>query len=339
MRPHPDGFVLVAVLWVLAALSLLAAHIDAVTTSRVEYARHAKRSLERTLDRRSTRATVTYLLATNRMNHRGLILETPQRFSDRLPETATLPDRGEGELHVTGRVYAGLGTTRFAVQDEGGLASVNRPTVPVFGAVLRWVGIARDDIVRIVARAEDYIDLDRTLRLNGAEAGQYRDQGKPPPPNWIMASPLELHHVLGIAEIVTPAQWRRLGPLLSMRPPVGYNFNTMLPEVMAALLDLDPPSVQPLLDARAEQSISRLSFIAMQTGKDLDIDPTDIRLMPSRFLRMTLWHKDDGVRMLVGIELTPFSDVAPWRIDYRYEEPAPEHAVDAPRTVATSLLQ
>lgn len=332
MRPHPDGFVLVAVLWVLATLSLLAAHIDAVTTSRVETARRAKRSLERTLDRRSTQATVTYLLATNRMNHRGLILETPQRFSDQLPEP------GEGELHVTGRVYAGLGTTRFAVQDEGGLASVNRPTVPVFGAVLRWVGIARDDVVRIVARAEDYVDENRTLRLNGAEAGQYRDRGKPPPPNWIMASPLELHRVLGIADIVTPAQWRRLGPLLSIRPPVGYNFDTMPPEILAALLDLDLQSVQPLLDARAEQSVSRLSFIAMQTGKDLDIDPTDLRLMPSRFLRLTLWHEDEGVRMLVGIELTPFSDVAPWRIDYRYEEPAPEDAVDTPRTVATPLL-
>ena len=339
MRPHPDGFVLIAVLWVLAALALLAAHIDAVTTARVETARHARQALERTLDRRSTQATVTYLLATNRMNHRGLILETPQRFSDRLPETAALPNRGEGEVHVTGHGYAGLGTTRFAVQDEGGLVSVNRPTVPLFGAVLRWVGIARTDVARIVARAEDYIDMNRTLRLNGAEGGQYRDRGKPPPPNWIMASPLELHRVLGIAETVTPAQWRRLSPLLSIRPPVGYNFNTMPPEVMAALLDLDLPSVQPLLDARAEQSVSRLSFIAMQTGKYLDIDPTDIRLIPSRFLRMTLWHEDGGVRTLVGIELTPFSDVAPWRIDYRYEEPATEDAADAPRTVATPLLQ
>ena len=339
MRPHSDGFVLIAVLWVLAALALLAAHIDTVTTARVETARHAKRSLERTLDRRSTQATVIYLLATNRMNHRGLILETQQRFSDRLPETVALPDRGEGEIVVTGHGYAGLGTTRFAVQDEGGLVSVNRPTVPLFGAVLRWVGIARDDVARTVARAEDYIDTNRTLRLNGAEAGQYRDRGKPPPPNWIMASPLELQRVLGIAEIVTPAQWRRLLPLLSIREPVGYNFNTMHPEILAVLLDLDRQRVQPLLDARAEQSVSRLSFIAMQTGKYPDLDPEEIRSIPSRFLRMTLWHEDDGVRMLVGIELTPFSDVAPWRIDYRYEEPTTGHAADAPRTVATPLLQ
>ena len=339
MNSQPNGFVLVAVLWVLAALALLAAHLDALTTAQGENARLAKQSLARELDRRSTQATALYLLATGRMNHRGLILETPQRFSDRLAEPAALPDRGEGELLVTGQAYAGLGTTRFAVQDEGGLASVNKPTNPLFGAVLRQVGIARDDVAHIVARAEDYVDTNRTLRLNGAEAGQYRDRGKPPPPNWIMASPLELHRVLGIAEIVTAAQWRRLLPLLSIREPVGYNFNTMHPEILAVLLDLDRQRVQPLLEARAEQSVSRLSFIAMQTGKYPDLDPEEIRSIPSRFLRMTLWHEEDGVRMLVGIELTPFSDIAPWRIDYRYEEPATGHAADAPRTVATPLLQ
>lgn len=339
MSPRPNGFVLIAVLWALAAAALMAAHIDAVTTSQVENARLAKQSFERTLDRRSTQATVTYLFTTGRMNHRGLILETPQRFSDRLSEIGTLSDRGEGELHVTDQVYRGLGTTRFAVQDEGGLASVNSPMVPLFGALLRWVGIAQEDVAHIIARAEDYIDMDRTLRLYGAEAGHYRDRGKPPPPNWIMASPLELQRVLGLTEIVTPAQWRRLVPLLSMRPSVGYNFNTMPPEVLAALLDLDLRSVQPLLDDRAAQPISRLSFLAMRTGKHLDIDPSDLRLIPSRFLRMTLWHEDDGVRMLVGIELTPFSDVAPWRIDYRYEEPVTARAARPPRTVATPLLQ
>ena len=33
------------------------------------------------LERRSTEATVIYLLATNRMNHRALMLEDEQRFS------------------------------------------------------------------------------------------------------------------------------------------------------------------------------------------------------------------------------------------------------------------
>lgn len=340
MTPHPNGFVLVVVLWVLAALVLMAAYLDGVTTAQVENARRTRRSFDRGLDLRSTQATVTYLLATGRMNPRGLILETPQRFSDRRPETAALLDRGEGELHVTGRVYVGLGTTRFAVQDESGLVSVNSPLRPLFGTLLQWVGIARGDVTRLIDRVEDYIDTNGEMRLNGAEAGHYRDQGKPLPPNWIMASPLELQRVLGVTEIMTPAQWRRLSPLLSIRQPVGYNLDTMPPEVLAALLDLDRQSVQPLLDARAEQSISRLSFIAMQTGKYPDIDPESIReTLPSRFLRISLWHEGTGVRTLVGIELTPSSDPTPWRTDYRYEEPATELDTLTPHTAATPLLQ
>ena len=339
MKRDAAGFILIAVLWVLAALALLAAYIDGVATAQVERTRLARKSLERELDRHSTRATVTYLLATGRMNHRGLILETPQRFSDLLSEDARLPSRGEAELHVTGQVYAGLGDARFTVQDENGLVSVNSPRVPTFGALLRHIGVARDDVALVVARVEDYIDLDGALRVNGAEAGHYRSLGMPPPPNWIMASPLEMRNVLGVDDVITDAQWRRLLPLLSIRQSVGYNFNTMHPEVLAALLDLDRQSVQPLLDARAEQSVARVSFIAMQTGKYLDIDPTDMREIPSRFLRIALWHEGSAERTLVGIELTPFSDTAPWRTDYRYDEPASAHDTRPPRTVATPLLQ
>lgn len=337
MKRRSAGFVLVAVLWVLAALAVLAAYIDGVATSLVEDARLAKRSLERDLDRRSTRATVIYLLATGRMNHRGLILETPQRF---LTEGARLPDEGDGELLVTGRVYAGLGDTRFAVQDESGLVSVNSPEMPWFASLLRYVGIERDSVELIVARVKDYTDSDRELRVNGAEAAHYSARGKPPPPNWIMASPLELQNVLGVDEIISAEQWRRLLPLLSMRHSFAYNFDVMHPEVLAAVLDIDRQSVQPLLDDREEQSISRPSYLAMRTGKDLDIDPEGYHPeIPSSFLRISLWHEEDGLRTLAGIELTPSSDLAPWRIDYHYDEFAPASDTRPPQTVATPLLQ
>lgn len=331
-----------AVLWVLAALAVLAAYIDGVATDLVEDARLAKRSLERELDRRSTQATVIYLLTTGRMNHRGLILETPQRF---FTEGARLPDKGDGELLVTGRVYAGLGDTRFAVQDESGLVSVNSPERRIgkkrpFASLLRYVGIERDSVDLIVARVEDYIDKDGTLRVNGAEAAHYSARGKPPPPNWIMASPLEFQNVLGVDEIISAEQWRRLRPLLSMRHSFGYNFNVMHLEVLAAVLGLDRQSVQPLLDDREERSISRPGYLAMRTGKDLDIGPEDYHPeIPSRFLRISLWHEEDGLHTQVGIEMTPSSDIAPWRIDYHYDEFAPAPDTRPPQTVATPLLQ
>ena len=223
-RRGSEGFVLVATLWVLAALAVLAAYIDGVVAADVERAVMAKRSLESELERRSTEATLIYLLTTGRMNHRGLILEEEQRFSDPLPEGELLPDHGDGEVRMTGETYTGLGEARFSIQDEGGLAPLNTPNYPPFAALLRHVGVAAPDVDRIVARIEDYVDSDGDLTLNGAERQDYRQRGLPPPLDWIMASPMELKKVLGVDALITPAQWRRLWPPAHRAAGPGLQF-------------------------------------------------------------------------------------------------------------------
>ena len=343
-RGHPEGFVLVATLWVLAALAVLAAYIDGVVASDVERAVKARSWLESELGRRSTEATLLYLLSTGRTNHRGLILEEEQRFSDDLPLDRRLPDHGDGELRMTGEVYAGPGGTRFSVQDEGGLVSVNAPRFPMFAAVLAHAGIAGPDIERIVARVEDYIDKDDTLTLNGAERHDYLQRGEAPPLNWIMSSPVELSKVLGVGEMLTRDEWRRLWPVLTMRPVFGYNFNTMPPEVLAAVLGLDERGVREVLEEREKRPIYRLTTLALLTGRHLDIDEMEIRIAPSRYLRISIRHEGDGAWLLTGIVLTPRGETVPWRKDYRYLEPIRSgHDSGMPRealpTVATALLQ
>ena len=322
-RPRRDerGFVLVATLWALAALAVLAAYIDGVVASDVRDAIEAKRALQAEIDRRSTEATVLYLLATGRMNHRGLILEEVQQFSGFLGEDEFLPPHGDGELKANGAVYAGLGGARFSIQDEGGLVSVNAPRSTHFQALLAHAGLGASETARIVARVEDYIDSDDTLSLDGAERHDYAQQGREPPLNWIMSSPLELGNVLGIDAVITPGQWRELWPLLTMRPVYSYNFNTMRPEVLALLLGLDERGVRRLVEEREKAPIQRLSQVALLSGRHLDIDEMDIRLLPSRFVRVSVWHEGDGSRILTGIALTPLGESTPWQKDYRYTEP------------------
>ena len=343
-RQRARGFVLVAVLWVLAALAVLAAYIDGVVASDVERAVMAKRSLRSELDRRSTEATLVYLFASGRMNHRGLILEEAQRFSNALADDEALPDHGDGELRVTGQVYAGLGGVRFSVQDESGLASVNAPGAPILPALLEHVGIPAADVERIVARIEDYIDADSDLTLNGAERFDYRERGAPPPLDWIMASPMELRRVLGVDEMLTSAQWRRLRPLLTIRPVFSYNFNTMPHEILAAVLGLDQQGVRSVLEEREQRSIDRMITIALLSGRHLDIDEMDLRTLPSRHMRLSLWDADGGSRILAGISLTPLGQTAPWRQDYRYTEPVPAGhdsgtPGEPPLSVASALLR
>ena len=343
-RRNAEGFVLVATLWALAALAALAAYIDGVVASDLRHALEARQSLEAELARRSTEATLVYLLATGRTNHRALILEKEQRFSDPLPEGEFLPEHGDGELLVTGAVYAGPGGTRFSIQDEGGLVSVNAPRFALFAALLENAGVTASEVEGILARVEDYIDSDHTLSLNGAERYDYRERGDEPPLNWIMASPLELRRVLGVEELIAPAQWRRLRPLLTMRPVYSYNFNTMRPEILAVLLGLDERGMHAVLEEREKGPVYRISRFEMLSGRHLDIDEMELRTLPTRFMRIAVWHESEGTRVLSGIALAPYGDTAPWRKDYRYPETigtlgASKTPREPPLVLATALLQ
>ena len=337
LRPAPrsGGFVLVATLWVLAGLAALATYIDGMVATDVERTRLYRQSIQDELHRRGTEATVLYLLSTGRMYHRGLVLEEKQQFLKSIDDPDLPP--GDGEITMAGEVYAGLGRMRFALQDERGLAPVNIPSSPTLGAVLERAGIAPGDVERIVPRLRDYIDLDNQLTLNGAERFDYRQQGLPPPANWFLAGPMELKKVLGVGQLISPAQWRNLSPLLSVRGAGTYNFNTMQPRVLAALLGLDQDGVREVLEARKERSITRPSQIAMLTGKYPRIDEESIVMLPSHYVRMAVWPADGARQSVAGFSLTP-GGVVPWRTEYRYSELVLEHGPEAPRKAATPLL-
>ena len=329
------GFVLIATLWVLAGLAMLATYIDGMVADDVERTRLYRQSIQDELHRRGTEATLLYLLSTGRMNHRGLVLEEKQRFIRSYDDPD--PPPGEGELVMAGQVYAGLGNMRFALQDEFGLAPVNISSSPVLSAVLERGGMAPDDVARIVPRLGDYIDLDDRLRLNGAEHFDYRQSGAQPPANWFLAGPLELKRVLGVGNLISTAQWQRLSPLLSVRGGGTYNFNTMQPQVLAALLGLDRDGVNEVLEARSERPIVRPGQIAMLTGKYPRLDEESIVMLPSPYVRIVIWPADGTRRSVAGISLTPVGP-APWRTEYRYSELVLEDGSEIPQRAATPLL-
>ena len=337
------GFMLVATLWTLAALVVLAAYVSEVADVETERAIRAKEAVQRELRRRSLENTLLYLLATSRVNHNSAVLEWPQRFADRLAEGEFLPNRGDDELLLTGEPYAVGDDLFFSLQDEGGLASVNSPRFPLLDAAFKHVGMAADVIATLKPRIKDYIDRDERLSLNGAETFDYGALGLPPPPNWYMDSPFELKNVLGVEELLSEQQWRRLRSLLTVRPALGYNANTMRPELLAGLFGLDEEAVVPLLEARRQGRIRGRVQLGMLTGKHIEIDAADLRGHPSHFLRMATWSVHRGSRHIVGIELTPFGELAPWRKSYRYLEPVSDdywtNAGERPRKAATPLLQ
>ena len=334
-----QGFILVVTLWVLAGLALLAAYIDSVASANLEQAYRMKRALDAELDRLSTEATVLYLLASNRMGYRGLVLAEQQVFTRPYDDNVDdLPTTADGELRFDDTAYQGIGGWRFSLQDEFGLVSVNRPEAASFAALLEWAGVGVAQRARIVASTLDYIDLDHQLTLNGAERFSYLQQGRQPPPNWNLTSPAEIKKVLGFAEAVSAEQWRKLKPLLSIRPPGGYNFNTMPAELLPALLGSHPRSVEALLQARAAGPVWSGRQVAALTGVSLHLEEELIARLPSEFVRLSMWRPERGGRLLIGLQLTPFVADAPWRKDYQYWEQTSEQDASTPEKAATALL-
>ena len=329
-----EGFVLVATLWVLAGLALLAAYIDRMVAADVERAGLYRQSIQDEVDRRGTEATLLYLLSTGRMSYRGLVLEDKQQFLESFEDS--LPP-GDGEVTMAGEPYRGLGRMKFSLQDERGLASVNTPTSPTLRSVLQRAGVAPADVELIVPRLRDYIDLDHQITLNGAEHFDYAQSGMTAPANWYLAGPMELKRVLGVETLLSPAQWRRLSPLLSTRIAGIFNFNTMHPQVVAAVLELDQDGLREVLAARDDRPITRLSQIAMLTGKYPAIDEESIVMYPSPYVRIAIWPEGGARQWVAGFSLTPGS-VTPWRTEYRYSELVLDDGIQAAQRAATPLF-
>ena len=321
-----EGFILAATLWALVALTVVATYINGVTRTNVDNAHRAKRMLQAELDRRSTEATVLYLLATNRMSRRSLVLENEQRFAF---GPGARYAAGDGALSLGSEAYQGLGEIAFSLQDELGLVSVNTPTRPLLTRVLVSLGVPAGDAARLMPRIRDYIDVDRTLTLDGAEDFDYAKADRPPPANWFLATSMELNRVLGAEGLLDRAQRQRLRAMTTPRLLGALNFNTMPPEVAAAVLQTDPENLAAFLAARERESLTRLDRILELTGREADIDSEYVATSPSILVRMTTWWRHGGPRTVVGITLTPSSAFAPpfavpWRKEYRYSEPAVE---------------
>ncbi|MCY3620143.1 MAG: type II secretion system protein GspK [Gammaproteobacteria bacterium] len=312
------GFILAATLWALVALAVVAAYINGFTETNIDNAHRTKLMLQAELDRRSTEATLLYLLATNRMSPRSLLIEYEQRFSDL---DTRLDDEADSELSVAGVRYAGLGDTAFSIQDENGLVSVNSPRDPKFAAMMKSVGVSAPDLARLIPRIADYIDRDDRLSLDGAETNAYREAEQPPPPNWFLQTPMELSRVLGAADLVDHGQWRRLRNMATPRLLVSVNFNTMPEDVVAAVLGVEREALDGFFAERAENRIRSVDQLLELTGTRPAFNPGLMATTPSYFLRLTTWWVGGGPRTVVGITLTPGSMITPWRTEYRYSEP------------------
>jgi len=196
-----EGMALLAVLWVLALLSLIAALFSFETRISDRIARNAA-------DKAATRAAAKAGI------ERAIL------------DLASEPSIRNDHLHTDGTVYdwpfAGS-TVRISIRDEFSKVNLNTASDVLLTSLLISVGLDRAKAQSLADAIADYRDRDDMPRPNGAERAQYQAAGLSwAPKNAPFEAIDELQQVLGM----TPQIYDRMRPDLTV-----YSWGTVDPSL------------------------------------------------------------------------------------------------------------
>ncbi len=333
-RRRSEGFILITTLWILAALTLAVGAYSVWTHLAIQRAQSLMQAHEARLLEFSTLATIKYNLGVERLDIAGLPPPVPAGLS-RTPETlprvgdmggiSVLP-RGH-EIRLDGTVYQGGNGVRFSIQDLAGLLSAGEGANPNLRRLLGLLGVPLLQQGPLLAKLLDYTDPDDLVRLNGAEAPQYRARGLPPPPNRRLLTTLEAYRVFDWATqagLWENGAWERYTTALHFGP---LNFNTAPRTVLESLPGITPEAVQRIITAREKAPFMNAFQAITAAGGVPGLNPFDYVTYPSRNLRVELWVPGTEYVQCYNLRLTPSLPDHPWEVESFYRIPLQ----DAPR--------
>ncbi|HTY60723.1 MAG TPA: general secretion pathway protein GspK [Acidobacteriota bacterium] len=160
-----SGVILIALLWILVALSGIALSFSREGFVEVAAARNAQSLENAYYVARAGIASTVYQLMEKRI--------LPTVTGAQLQETPDPVDLGI----VTGEF--GGGTYRVDIQDESGKINLNIVSAEQMHALAEAIGIPQEDADIIVDSILDWRDSDKLTRLNGAEDDYYQTMNPP----------------------------------------------------------------------------------------------------------------------------------------------------------------
>jgi general secretion pathway protein K len=188
-RRSEEGIALIAVLWALILLSIIAASLSLVTRTDARIARNmADNAAARAAADAGIQRAILDLMA---------------------------PD-AEKKFRVDGTVYDWRfpnSYVRISVQDENGKVNLNRASEELLVALFASVGVDPGTAQSLADAIADFRDADHVRHINGAEDADYRTAGLPwGPKNAPFEDITELRQVLGM----TPGIYERVVPNLTV---------------------------------------------------------------------------------------------------------------------------
>ena len=313
-RNNQHGFVLVATLWILAAITIGVSYFaERVDRSRVR-AQQTQELAEALVDLANTHAEILFRLGTTGFSVWGLGGE---------PASA---------IRLDDRPYQGTGNDVVRLQDNRGLINLNFMDTDTLIRLLGQFGIPAEKQGPMLETLQDYIDTDDLRRLNGAEAREYALRNLPPPINDWLATPHQLQNIIGWRDQAALWKNQRLLQLVTTSRVIGFNPNTAPLEVLASLPGSSREIAGMLIKQRQDIPFVSVAQLGSLFANPL-LDTEKLIFFPSESIRITQQSKQLPWMAQYSVTLTPTSNTAPWRVDY-YAKNTTATPIEADKDIA-----
>jgi type II secretory pathway component PulK len=323
-RADESGFVLVVALWLVALLALAAGALGLWVGRTTEEARLLRQRVQDEIRLADARAGLLFAFLAQPLSGRGLeaaaspaqLRENTQRALSQLFGSEAL---GESFVRLDDLPYRFGERLEIRIQDARGLINLNLATREELMRLLSRLGVDQDRLDPLVAKLQDYVDVDDLLRPNGAERDDYARAGMPAPANALIRTVWEARRVLGWD--AEAALWRRpgLAEVAIASSVVGYNLNTAPALVLEVAAGMTAEAAARAVEFRRGTPLLTPESLTGFGAPHVIADPLRFIPFPSDTFRATFVFRPSGRRVQMLFQLTPNGLEAPWRIDYQME--------------------
>lgn len=240
-----NGIALIAVLWVLALLTVVALEFSYAMRTEVDIWTNYKDEIKGYFLARA--GVERALLEIMRLQHAGEAVLV-QQGEEEITEKKTEPWVPDGNFH---EVSMTEGEFKVAIEDEGGKININRASEDTLNDLIVDMEIPPEEAGIIVDSILDWRDQDNLHRLNGAEDDHYNAL---PDPYECKDGEFDAVEELLLVKGITPEIYRKLADKLTVYTENDtINVNTASPAVLKWVIP-DNAIVDRILEERPLQA-------------------------------------------------------------------------------------
>lgn len=321
-RSSQSGFILVASIWLLVVLLLIAGLFGVYVSTQVAEAGKAKARTVESLDWVSTEQTLLYLFSVNGMSRKGLLVKGD------VPAT----------LRLDGSEYRGWGDVRFSVNDFGGLVGVNVYNNLHLDQLLRSFEVSESGRRKLLDGLYDYVDMDDLIRLNGYE-GLGSNNAEFAPTNDLLKTIEELENVVGWQAFLNSYPGFRASDWLSTNWRSRLNLNTIPSSLFSRVLPIDEEEARRLIKARNEAPFKNMDSVDSLLRHRVGLIDDYYTFIPTGDVRFRVYSAKSHKVSTFVVLYTPMSVRWPWVIDYRYQSENRTNRQTSSRDVAREYFE